>query len=463
LLIKPYVGTLIFKVTNISHTILNKIYMKLAFIGTGYVGLVSGVMMSHLGHHVICIDVDKTKINLLKEHKSPIFEPNLENYLLDCSNQGRIEFMHEYDNKLLEVDCVFITVGTPSMQDGSADLSYIYEAANAVAKYIRPECIVVIKSTVPPGTCKSVQDLLLKNGFRNSVVSNPEFLREGSAISDFLNPDRIVVGTSDQHSALTMEQVYLPLINQGIKLVLTDLITSELIKYASNSFLAAKIAFINEMADLCEIVGADVEILSQAVGLDKRIGASFLKAGPGFGGSCFPKDILALQKLTMTSKGQFLLLDALITANQTRADKMVQKIKAALSDNLKNKIIAILGLTYKAGTDDLRSSPSIPIIEGLRKEEAKIVAYDPKALVNVPKYFGSLECKNSEIEAISGADALVIITEWPEFKYLDLVTAKKVMRGNVIVDLRNILNQEQVISNGFEYHSIGRKKRASEK
>lgn len=435
--------------------------MKLAFIGTGYVGLVSGVMMSHLGHHVICIDVDKSKINLLKEQKSPIFEPNLESYLLNCSNQGRIEFSHGYDNKLSEVDCVFITVGTPSMEDGGADLSYIYEAADKVAQHIRPECVVVIKSTVPPGTCQSVQNLLIKNGFKNSVVSNPEFLREGSAISDFLNPDRIVVGTSDQHSALIMEQIYLPLINQGIKLVFTDLITSELIKYASNSFLAAKIAFINEMADLCEIVGADVEVLSEAVGLDKRIGASFLKAGPGFGGSCFPKDILALQKLTMASKGQFLLLDALITANQTRADKMVQKIKAALSNNLKNKTIAILGLTYKAGTDDLRSSPSIPIIEGLKKEGANIIAYDPKALKNVSKYFGSLDCRNSSIDAISDADALVIITEWPEFKDLDLATAKKVMKGNVIVDLRNILNPERVISNGFEYHSIGRRKLTS--
>lgn len=431
--------------------------MKITFIGTGYVGLVSGVMMSHLGHDVVCLDIDSNKIQNLKEGKLPIFEPELDNYINKYANSSRLQFVDNYDEKLRDSECVFITVGTPPKDDGDADLKWVFEAINSLCNIVSPECIFVIKSTVPPGTCLEIQDFLGKNNYSNEVVSNPEFLREGSAISDFLEPDRIVIGANSEHAFSIMRKCYKKLQDQGIPIVETDLRTSELIKYASNTFLANKIAFINEMADLCEIVGADITKLSEGVGLDKRIGKSFLNPGPGFGGSCFPKDILALQKLSKKVNSDFLVLDAIIKSNTNRPHNLIKKIISMLGGSLKGKKLAVLGLTYKAGTDDIRNSPSIELIKYLRENEADIIAFDPEGMKNAHKYFDNLLCANSAIEAIDDSDAIIIITEWDEFKKINYGNAKTIMKNPVIIDLRNILASNEIKKLGFEYYSIGRK------
>ncbi|GAB4162338.1 MAG: UDP-glucose/GDP-mannose dehydrogenase family protein [Rickettsiaceae bacterium] len=431
--------------------------MKITFIGTGYVGLVSGVMMSHLGHSITCIDVDQTKISSLKAKKVPIFEPGLDEYVEKYANSNRLNFTNSYGSSLGDSECVFITVGTPQKDDGSADISSIFTAVEEVCKYISSECLLVIKSTVPPGTCAEVQNFVISKGYKNEVVSNPEFLREGSAIIDFMKPDRIVIGASSTRALDIMRKLYKPLIDNGVGIVETDLGTSELIKYAANAFLANKIAFINEMADLCEIVGADITKISEGIGLDKRIGKSFLNPGPGFGGSCFPKDILALQNLAKKVKSNFLVLDAVIKANSNRPANILQKIKTAVGNNLNGKKLAILGLTYKAGTDDLRSSPAIELINKLKESGADIIAYDPEGMINAHKYFQDLKCASSPIEAVRDTDAIIIVTEWDEFKLIDFAKAKSIMATPVIIDLRNILNYQQLKATGFRYYSIGRK------
>ena len=431
--------------------------MRITFVGTGYVGLVSGVMLSHLGHNVTCLDVDENKIKMLQGKKAPIFEPGLNEYIDKYANTECLNFVYGYDDSIKDSQCVFITVGTPPKSDGDADLSGIFSATREVCKHVNQDCIIVIKSTVPPGTCSIIQSFIVDNGYRNLVVSNPEFLREGCAINDFLKPDRIVVGAESRKSLDIMRMVYAPIINDGIAIVETDLTTSELIKYASNTFLANKIAFINEMADLCEIVGADIKTLARGVGLDKRIGESFLKAGPGFGGSCFPKDILALQKLAQKVDSDFLVLDAVIKANSNRPNAMIKKIISAVGDTIAGKKIAVLGLTYKAGTDDLRNSPAVELINKLQEFDALIVAYDPEGMPNVPKYFEKLECANSMIEAIEGADAIIVATEWEEFKAMDLVKVKDLLKTPIIIDLRNILESTDLEINGFKYYSVGKK------
>lgn len=431
--------------------------MRITFVGTGYVGLVSGVMMSHVGHDVICLDVDENKIKLLKAKKAPIFEPGLDEYIDKYGNTDRLSFVYGYDDSIKYSQCVFITVGTPPKHDGDADLSGIFSAVAEVCRYVNPDCVIVIKSTVPPGTCSAIQSFIINNGYLNPVVSNPEFLREGCAINDFLKPDRVVIGGESVESLNIMRKVYAPIINDKIKIVETDLTTSELIKYASNTFLANKIAFINEMADLCEIVGADIKTLARGVGLDKRIGASFLKAGPGFGGSCFPKDILALQKLAQKVDSDFLVLDAVIKANSNRPNAMIRKIISAIGGSLSGKKLAVLGLTYKAGTDDLRNSPAVELINKLQEFDSLIVAYDPEGMENASKYFEKLDCANSMIEAIEGADAIIIATEWDEFKAMDLVKVKALLKTPIIIDLRNILEPKDLEMNGFKYYSVGRK------
>ncbi len=431
--------------------------MRITFVGTGYVGLVSGVMMSHLGHDIMCLDVDENKIKMLKGKKAPIFEPGLDEYINKYANTERLNFVYGYDDSIKDSQCVFITVGTPPQDDGDADLSGIFAAVYEVCRHVNPDCIIVIKSTVPPGTCAAIQAFIIDKGYRNSVVSNPEFLREGTAINDFLKPDRIVIGAESLKLFDIMRMVYAPIINNGIAIVETDLTTSELIKYASNIFLANKIAFINEMSDLCEIVGADIKTLARGVGLDKRIGESFLKAGPGFGGSCFPKDILALQKLAKKIDSDFLVLDAVIKANSNRPNAMIKKIISAIGGTIVGKKLAVLGLTYKAGTDDLRNSPAVELINKLQEFGALVVAYDPEGMVNASKYFEKLECANSMMEAIEGADAVIIATEWEEFKAIDLGKAKALLKAPVIIDLRNILEPKYVEMKGFKYYSVGRK------
>lgn len=432
--------------------------MKVTFVGSGYVGLVSGVMMSHLGHFVTCLDIDQDKINKLKNLEPPIFENNLEYYLTQYGNTERLNFICGYNESIYESSAIFIAVGTPQKAYGNADLHYIFESIMSSAKYVNPDCVFVIKSTVPPGTCRQIKELLVQNGFSNDVVSNPEFLREGSAVQDFLYPDRIILGSESKTALEIIKQIYKPLSDKQIPILETDLITAELIKYASNSFLACKIAFINEMADLCEVIGADINQLSNGVGLDKRIGSAFLKVGPGFGGSCFPKDILALQHLTNDLKSDSLILDAVITANTNRPKLMIQRIKAFLNGQIRDKNIAILGLTYKAGTDDLRSSPVIELINLLWKNDAKIKAYDPQGMPNSSKYFDNkLVCGSSAFEVCIGADAVVVATEWPEFANIDYKKLKLQLNSPNIIDLRNFLDRTMLTKLGYNCYFVGQK------
>ena len=431
--------------------------MKISFIGTGYVGLVSGVMMSHIGHDVVCIDVDELKITKLHQGSCPIFEPGLDEYISKYGNSNKLKFVCGYDESISSSDCLFITVGTPPKENGDADLSGVFECLESAASYISSKCIIVMKSTVPPGTCAKVSEFLRSKGLGNSVVSNPEFLREGDAIKDFLEPDRIVIGADNDESFAVMRKVYEPLTKEGVSVVETDLNTSELIKYASNTFLANKIAFINEMADLCEAVGADISKLSHGIGLDKRIGSAFLQAGPGFGGSCFPKDIMALQQLSKNIDSDFLILDAVITANSNRPQIMLNKIARAIGGDIANKRLAVLGLTYKAGTDDLRSSPAIELINKLREQNADIITYDPEGMKNADRYFDNLNCAKNIYEAIENSDAIIIITEWQEFKDIDLKKARDIVNQPVIIDLRNIIDSKYAQDSGFKYYSVGRK------
>ena len=431
--------------------------MKISFVGTGYVGLVSGVMMSHIGHDVVCLDVDASKITTLRQGSSPIFEPGLDKFIGMYGNTDKLQFVCGYNDSIKDSDCLFITVGTPQNENGEADLSGVYSCLESAAEFISPKCVIVMKSTVPPGTCLKVLEFLQQKGISNSVVSNPEFLREGDAIKDFLEPDRIVIGADNKESFEVMNKVYSPLTSKGVNLVETDLNTSELIKYASNTFLANKIAFINEMADLCEVIGADISKLSHGIGLDKRIGSEFLKAGPGFGGSCFPKDIMALQQLSKKIDSDFLILDAVISANSNRPKIMLNKIANAIGGGVAKKRLAILGLTYKAGPDDLRSSPSSELINKLHEQGAYIIAYDPKGMKNVDHYFDNLNCANNMYEAIESSDAIIIMTEWQEFKDIDLKKAKNIVNQPVLIDLRNIVDSKYAQNCGFKYYSVGRK------
>lgn len=432
--------------------------MNITFIGSGYVGLVSGAGMSYLGHHVTCLDIDKQKIKKLQKLEVPIFEDGLAEYIKQYGNSERLNFKPGYDTSLSASSAIFITVGTPERSDGDADLKYIFDAVLNAAIYANPDCIFIIKSTVPPGTCSKIKVFLEEKGFNYDVVSNPEFLREGSAIHDFMHPDRIVIGANSEKAFQIMRQIYKPFTDQGTPLLETDLNTSELIKYASNSFLAGKIAFINEMADLCEVIGADINTLSKGMGLDHRIGSDFLKAGPGFGGSCFPKDILALQHLTKKLDSDFLILDAIIKANTNRSSLMAAKVKKFFRGKIRGKKITVLGLTYKAGTDDLRNSPAIDLINSLWEDGVEIVAYDPQGAKNADKYFNNkLLCARSALEAVNGADALVIATEWPEFANLDYEKIKTLLNQPIIIDLRNILDEKELIRLGYKYSFVGQK------
>ncbi|NRB10554.1 MAG: UDP-glucose/GDP-mannose dehydrogenase family protein [Rickettsiaceae bacterium] len=430
--------------------------MKITFIGSGYVGLVSGVMLSDLGHHVTCLDTDSNKIKQLKEAIPPIYELDLKHYLQKNISSNNIQFVDNYQDAFLESEAIFITVGTPAKENGEADLTYIYEAIEKAAKFAKAGTVFVIKSTVPPGTCQAIYNKLqtLKSDF--DIASNPEFLREGKAIEDFINPDRIVIGTRKTKTKQLLAEIYKPLTDKGVKLVSTDLNTAELIKYAANSYLACKIAFINEMADLCESIDADIDLLAHGIGLDKRIGKDFLKVGPGFGGSCFPKDILALQYLATDKKINSLILDAIIKTNSLRPNKMVKKINTIL-DGIKGKTLAILGLTYKAGTDDVRCSPAITIMELLCAAGANIKAYDPQAKISQNSKFTNVEFSNSTETAITNADAVIITTEWSEFKKISWLDMQHLLKSPIIIDFRNLLNSQDLEKIGYKYYCIGKK------
>ncbi|HEX3944124.1 MAG TPA: UDP-glucose/GDP-mannose dehydrogenase family protein [Rhizomicrobium sp.] len=431
--------------------------MRIAMIGTGYVGLVSGACLSEFGHDVICVDKDSTKIAALKSGKIPIFEPGLEDVIATNVKAGRLSYTDELSSAVKRADAVFIAVGTPSRRgDGHADLSYVFAAAEEIAEDLDGYTVIVTKSTVPVGTSRKVEEIVRKARphAKFDVASNPEFLREGSAIEDFRRPDRVVVGTESDGARAVMKEVYRPLYLNETPLLFTSRETSELIKYAANAFLATKITFINEMADICEKVNADVQDVARGMGLDGRIGGKFLHAGPGFGGSCFPKDTLALLKTSQQVDAPTRIVDAVVQVNEARKAHMAEKIAAALGD-MNDKCIAVLGLTFKPNTDDMRDAPSLSIIPALREKGATIRAYDPEGMQEARKLL-DVHFSKSAYEALGGADAVVILTEWNEFRALDLKRVKALMKSPVMIDLRNIYRPAQMAEAGFRYVSIGR-------
>ncbi len=429
------------------------VLMKIAVIGTGYVGLVVGACLADLGNSVKCVDVNTEKIELLKSGKSPIFEPGLDELLERNIREGRISFTTSTAEAVKEAEIVFIAVGTPQSQNGKADLSHVKSAAEEIAKAMNGEKVIVNKSTVPVGTGSLVEEIIKKHyKGRFHVVSNPEFLREGSAINDFLKPDRIVIGSSNEEARKTMEELYRPL---GAKMLFTSIESAELIKYGSNALLATKISFINEIARLCDRANADISEVATGIGLDKRIGPHFLRAGCGWGGSCFPKDVKALVFMGEEHGVELKIPRAADEANMEQKLEPVRKLKAKLS-SLEGKRIALLGLSFKPNTDDMREAPSVEIANALRKEKAKIVAFDPVAMEEAGKKMPWLETAGSAYEALEGADAMILVTEWNEFKELDFERVKKVMNNPLVIDGRNIYSRKQLEESGFEYEGIGK-------
>ena len=438
--------------------------MRIAMIGTGYVGLVSGTCFADFGHSVVCVDKDAGKIERLLQGEIPIFEPGLDRLVAENVEAGRLSFTTDLAEGMKGVDAVFIAVGTPSRRgDGHADLSYVYAATEEIAALIDGYTVVVTKSTVPVGTGAEVEAIIQKvrpdlapgEGF--SVASNPEFLREGAAIDDFKHPDRVVCGVEDDRAKEVLSELYRPLFLNETPIVFTRRVTSELIKYAANAFLATKITFINEMADLCEKVGADVQAVARGIGLDKRIGSKFLHAGPGYGGSCFPKDTLALVRTAQQYGAPVKIIESVVEVNDARKKSMAGRVRAAAGGDLAGKTVAVLGLAFKPNTDDMRDSPSLDIVPALVDEGATVRAHDPEAMGEAKKHFGdTITYCDGPYEAMEGADVLVIITEWDEFRALDLGRAKELLSAPVIVDLRNIYPPADMAEKGLKYTSIGR-------
>jgi UDPglucose 6-dehydrogenase len=433
--------------------------MRIAMIGAGYVGLVSGACFSDFGHHVICIDNDEEKIAALKSGEIPIHEPGLAELVASNVRQDRLAFDDQVKPAVAGADVVFIAVGTPSRRgDGHADLSYVFAAAREIAKALSKFTVVVTKSTVPVGTSDEVERLIRQENpeAEFAVVSNPEFLREGAAIRDFKHPDRIVVGTDDPRARKVIAEVYRPLHLNAPPIVYTDRRTAELTKYAANSFLATKVAFINEIADLAEKVGANVQEVARGIGLDNRIGSKFLHAGPGFGGSCFPKDTLALIKTGQDNETPLRIIETVVAVNDQRKRAMARKVANAIGGNLRGKSIAVLGVTFKPNTDDMRDAPSIPLVTALQDMGAQVRAFDPVGMPQARKILENVTFCDSAYDCAKGAHALVIVTEWEQFRALDLQKMASIMASSVIVDLRNIYSPEEVIRNGFHYCGIGR-------
>lgn len=433
--------------------------MKIAIAGAGYVGLVTGACLAEFGHAVVCIDKDRGKIDGLRRGEIPLYEPGLEDLVKGNVAAGRLSFTAELHQAVSGADVVFIAVGTPSRRgDGHADLSYIHEVAREVAASVSGFTVVATKSTVPVGTGDEVARIVAATNpdADVAVVSNPEFLREGAAIEDFRRPDRIVVGIEDERARAVMTEVYRPLYLNQAPLLFTGRRTAELIKYAANAFLAMKITFINEVADLCEAAGADVQQVARGIGLDNRIGSKFLHAGPGYGGSCFPKDTLALVKIGEDFESPLRLVETTIAINEQRKRAMARKVIDACGGDVRGKTIGVLGLTFKPNTDDMREAPSIDIIRGLTDAGARIVAYDPHGMPAAQALLDDVTYAAGAYEAAIGADALVLITEWNEFRSLDLDRLRSVMRSPVLVDLRNTYRHDEVTRHGFAYTSVGR-------
>ena len=433
--------------------------MRIAIIGTGYVGLVSGACFSEFGLDVICVDKDADKIDGLRRGEIPIFEPGLEQLVKTNSEAGRLSFSTDLRAAVQGADAVFIAVGTPSRRgDGHADLSYVYAAAEEIAHAIDQYTVIVTKSTVPVGTGREVERIVRKTMPEASfdVVSNPEFLREGSAINDFMRPDRVVIGAETERAKGVMRQLYRVLYLIETPILFTSIETSELIKYAANTFLATKITFINEVADLCEKVGADVHDVAKGIGLDGRIGKKFLHPGPGYGGSCFPKDTLALVKTAQDYNSPLRIVEAVVDINDKRKSAMADRIAKACGGSVRGKTVAMLGLTFKPNTDDMRHSPSLPIVAALLEEGAAVQAYDPAGMNEAKKMMPDVTYCEESYATMDGADVLAIVTEWNEFRSLDFDRVKKLLSSPILVDLRNIYAPSDMKQLGFDYHSIGR-------
>ncbi|HEX6178355.1 MAG TPA: UDP-glucose/GDP-mannose dehydrogenase family protein [Thermoanaerobaculia bacterium] len=432
--------------------------MDIAVIGTGYVGLVTGAGLADFGNDVVCVDIDVKKIEALRNGVIPIYEPGLDTLVNKNVNEGRLQFTTDLAAAITGARAIFIAVGTPPRPDGSADLRYVEEVARTIAQHMNGPKLVITKSTVPIGTGKMIEKILEAAGKGNlgSVVSNPEFLREGSAIEDFMKPDRVVIGASDDEAADLMKEIYAPLHSLEIPFVVTNVESAELIKYAANGFLATKITFINEVAQLCERVGANVQDVAIGMGLDSRIGPKFLQAGPGFGGSCFPKDSSAMADISRRHGYEFQIMEAVLRVNSDIKQRMVTKIIEALGGDVAGKTIGILGLAFKPETDDMRDSPTIPIIKGLQEGGATVRAYDPQAMKNAESIFKNLTYCQDAYATADGADALVIATEWNEFRALNLGKIKAAMRSANVIDLRNVYDRVRMRNEGFTYVSVGR-------
>jgi UDPglucose 6-dehydrogenase len=433
--------------------------MRIVMIGTGYVGLVSGACFADFGHQVTCIDKDAGKIAALQSGKIPIYEPGLEQLVSNNVAAGRLDFSLDLKDAVAQADTVFIAVGTPSRRgDGHADLSYVHAAAREIAENVRGFTVVITKSTVPVGTGDEVERIISETNPQADVVvaSNPEFLREGAAIRDFKHPDRIVVGTEDERARKVIAEIYRPLYLNQAPIMYTGRRTAELIKYAANAFLATKITFINEIADLAERVGADVQEVARGIGLDNRIGSKFLHAGPGFGGSCFPKDTRALVKTAEDYDVPLRIVEAVLAVNDARKRAMARKVAAVFGGNLRNKTVGVLGLAFKPNTDDMREAPSIPLITALQDLGAKVKAYDPVSMEQAKLELPNVTYCENPYSCASEADALVIVTEWEQFRALDMSRLKKEMCQPVIVDLRNVYRSDEMAKHGFTYVSIGR-------
>ncbi len=435
--------------------------MKIAMVGSGYVGLVSGACFADFGHDVVCIDKDPAKIDSLRAGIMPIFEPGLAELVTSNAKAGRLSFTTDLAEGIAGASAIFIAVGTPSRRgDGHADLSYVYAVAEEVGQALNNDAVIVTKSTVPVGTGDEVERILSEAGLKVkfAVASNPEFLREGAAIGDFKRPDRIVIGTEDEWARQVMTEVYRPLFLNKSPILFTSRRSSELIKYAANAFLAVKITFINEMADLCEKVGADVQDISRGIGMDGRIGAKFLHAGPGYGGSCFPKDTLALLKTAEDYEAPTRIVEAVVAVNDSRKRAMGRKVIEALGgpDAARGKKVAMLGLTFKPNTDDMRDSPAIAIALALADGGVEVAAYDPEGMELAAPLMPGVTMTSGTYEAIDGADAVVIVTEWDAFRALDFDRIKRIAKAPVLIDLRNVYDPAEVRAKGFAYSSVGR-------
>jgi UDPglucose 6-dehydrogenase len=433
--------------------------MRLAMIGTGYVGLVSGACFSEFGIDVTCVDMEAGKIERLNRGEMIIYEPGLDDLVKGNVEAGRLTFSTDLGSAVADADAVFIAVGTPSRRgDGHADLSYVWDAAGEIAAAMNGFTVVVTKSTVPVGTGDKIEEIIRKkrSDAEYDVLSNPEFLREGSAIEDFMRPDRVVIGGGSDRAREVMRQIYRPLFLMETPILFTQRQTAELIKYAANAFLATKITFINEIADLCEVVGADVQEVAKGMGLDGRIGGKFLHAGPGYGGSCFPKDTLALVRIAEEAKSPLRVVEAVVDINDKRKKRMADKVIAACGGSVEGKTIAILGLAFKPNTDDMRDAPSLVIVPALQAAGASLRVFDPEAMDEARALLDGVEWCKDAYDTMIDADALAILTEWNAFRALDVERMKGLMRGNVVVDLRNIYRPEDMAAAGIRYTSIGR-------